>query len=115
MIWVSDWKLHILLRFIEGTHLISDHASLQWLFNLKNLNGRLARWVLRMQQFDFKINHRPGSQKVVSDALSRDLAGISYDVQGSELMDSVLKNPGMFSNFQVEGGTVLLAGNVLGD
>lgn len=92
--------------FIEGTHfyVISDHASLQWLFNLKNPSGRLARWVLRMQQFDFDINHRPGSQNVVPDALSRDIASISIDSDASRLMMNVRKNPGNFPDFKIEDG-----------
>lgn len=37
----------------------------------KELNGRLARWSLQLQPFSFEIRHRKGSQKIVTDTLSR--------------------------------------------
>ena len=33
--------------------------------------GRLARWMLLLQEFDFQIYHRPGVQHAVADYLSR--------------------------------------------
>ena len=33
--------------------------------------GRLARWMLLLQEFDFQIYHRPGVQHAVTDYLSR--------------------------------------------
>lgn len=50
---------------------ITDHASLTWLRNLKDPTGRLARWALQLQSFDYILKHRPGRELVVADALSR--------------------------------------------
>jgi len=50
---------------------ITDHASLKWLMGQKDLSGRLARWSLKLQAFDFTIEHRKGSLNVVPDSLSR--------------------------------------------
>lgn len=60
-------------QYIEGVKftVISDHASLQWLQNLKDPAGRLARWALRLQAYDYEIKHRKGIHMVVPDALSR--------------------------------------------
>lgn len=59
--------------YIEGTQVEvrTDDASLKWLANLKDPQGRLARWALRLQAHDIIIVHRPGSQMAVADALSR--------------------------------------------
>jgi len=50
---------------------ITDHGSLKWLMSQKDLLGRLARWSLKLQAFDFTIEHRKESLNVVPDALSR--------------------------------------------
>lgn len=59
--------------YIEGLPftIITDHASLKWLMSQTELAGRLARWSLKLQAFEFHIEHRRGSQNVVPDALSR--------------------------------------------
>ena len=49
----------------------TDHSSLRWLLNMKNANGRLARWSLLIQQYDFEIIHRPGKYNSNADSLSR--------------------------------------------
>ena len=56
--------------YLEGTRftVVTDHHSLVWLFNLKEANGRLARWILRLQHYDFQIVHRKGKEHVVPDA-----------------------------------------------
>lgn len=59
--------------YIEGHpfKVVTDHASLRWLMRQTDLNGRLARWSLKLQSFEFSIEHRRGSLNVVPDALSR--------------------------------------------
>ena len=49
----------------------TDHAALVWLKNLKNIQGMLARWLAKLQQFHFEIVHRPGAQHGNADGLSR--------------------------------------------
>jgi transposase InsO family protein len=51
--------------------ILTDHKSLQWLLTTKTHQGRLARWALRLQEFDYTITHRAGPLQVVADALSR--------------------------------------------
>ncbi|KAH8265690.1 hypothetical protein KR038_010997, partial [Drosophila bunnanda] len=46
---------------------------------MKDLSGRLARWSLQLQGFNFKIEHRKGSENVVADTLSRCVDEIAVD------------------------------------
>lgn len=59
--------------YVEGLPftIITDHASLKWLMSQKDLTGRLARWSLKLQCFNFNIMHRKGSENIVPDTLSR--------------------------------------------
>ena len=38
---------------------------------MKNPTGRLARWALELQQYNYTILYRKGSQNVVPDLFSR--------------------------------------------
>lgn len=60
-------------RYLYGREFIirTDHAALSWLLRLKNPEGQVARWMEKLQQYDFKIKHRPGRQHLNADALSR--------------------------------------------
>ena len=49
----------------------TDHGSLTWLRNFKEPEGQLARWMERLQEYDFTISHRPGRKHQNADALSR--------------------------------------------
>lgn len=59
--------------YVEGNHfkVITDHSALQWLHRNRDPHGRLARWAMRLQQFDYEIVHRKGKYNTVPDALSR--------------------------------------------
>lgn len=50
--------------------MFTDHSSLCWLSNMKDPDGRLAHWVLKLQHYDYKIIHQPGSQHLNADGLS---------------------------------------------
>ena len=50
--------------------LLTDHEPLQWLSTQK-MEGMLCRWALALQEYDFKIEYKPGSQNGNADALSR--------------------------------------------
>jgi transposase InsO family protein len=67
------WAIEKLRPYIEGSKftVVTDCHSLIWLNNLKDPSGRLSRWALRLQGYDFDIIHRRGKDNVVPDALSR--------------------------------------------
>ena len=58
---------------IHGTYftVVTDHASLRWRQLLREPEGRLARWSLKMQAYNYTILHRHGSKRQNADGLSR--------------------------------------------
>lgn len=38
----------------------TDHVALRWLMYFRELEGQLARWLERLQQYEFEILHRKG-------------------------------------------------------
>ena len=60
-------------HYLLGRHfkVRSDHGSLQWLTTWKDLEGMPARWMARLAQFDFDLEHRKGTAHGNADGLSR--------------------------------------------
>lgn len=51
--------------------LLTDHNPLTSLKGLKDTGGRIARWMLYLQQLDFVVKYKPGRANSNADALSR--------------------------------------------
>ena len=67
---LETWEHH----FLGSPHRLqirSDHKNLTYWQTARKLNRRQARWSLYLSQFDYELVHVPGSQMIVSDALSR--------------------------------------------
>ena len=62
------WRHYLLHR--EFT-LYSDHEALCFLHSQKKLSAKHGRWVETLQDYNFSLRHRPGSENRVADALSR--------------------------------------------
>jgi len=69
VVWVS-----LLLRpYIEGTRFTvrTDHAALKWMLHMDGAHGRLAWWRLRLAEFDYVVQTRPGASHHAADKMSR--------------------------------------------
>ena len=104
-------------HFLIGKHftLRTDHNSLTWLRNFREPEGQMARWLERLQEFDFTIFHRQRKKHTNADALSRlPCRQCGYGSHSSEVKitaASLVGGEGM-GNFQQEDkilGSVLQA------
>jgi hypothetical protein len=51
--------------------MFTDHSTLKYLVNKLVLGGRICRWLLLFQEFDFEVTVKSGKLNVGPDHLSR--------------------------------------------
>jgi len=68
-----------------------DHKPLEWLATMSDAHGRRGRWIDMLQDFSFKIVHRPGMRHANADALSRNPVGqvVDDDDFNEEIQDDL--------------------------
>ncbi len=79
------WAVTLLRPYLEGIHFVvrTDHAALRWILNLSTSGKRLERWRLRLLEYDFEVQYRPGHQHHAADLMSR----LPSDGQDSDPID----------------------------
>lgn len=110
------WAVKKFRCYVEGTRfeVVTDHASLRWLANLKDPAGRLGRWALQLQAYDFDLVHRKGKYHQVPDALSRAVIGADLikieekdqDEWYKQLRQKVERSPEQYPSWKVEEGQI---------
>ncbi|GJW62779.1 putative reverse transcriptase domain-containing protein [Tanacetum coccineum] len=67
------FALKIWRHYLYGTKctLFTDHKSLQYILDQKELNIRQSHWVELLNDYDCEIRYHPRKENVVADALSR--------------------------------------------
>src|SRR5579862_5271931 len=66
------WAMDLYRHYLQGRHFIfvTDNSALKWLTQQPNM-GIYARWILRLQEFDFTVQHKKGKTHTNADVLSR--------------------------------------------
>ncbi|GKC92626.1 putative reverse transcriptase domain-containing protein, partial [Tanacetum coccineum] len=49
----------------------TDHKSLQYILDQKELNMRKCQWIELLSDYDYEIRYHPGKANVLADALNR--------------------------------------------
>jgi hypothetical protein len=70
---------HYLLGYKIIFH--TDHGALKYLVNKPDLSGRIARWILLLQEFDYEVQVKKGKSNSNADFLSR--------IRGEEAEESI--------------------------
>lgn len=67
------WAAQKLSCYLYGARFIfeTDHCPLTWLNQMSHKNGRLLRWSLTLQQYNFEVRYKKGKLHGNADGLSR--------------------------------------------
>ncbi|GJT46329.1 putative reverse transcriptase domain-containing protein [Tanacetum coccineum] len=70
---VVVFALRLWRHYLYGTKCVvyTDHKSLQYILDQKELNMRQRRWIKLLSDYDCEIRYHPSKTNVVADALSR--------------------------------------------
>ena len=58
----------------------TDHTVLKWLLNLQDSSSRLTRWAVKLSEYDYVVEHQPGTKMRHADAHSRSVHRVEKDV-----------------------------------
>ncbi|KAL0536830.1 hypothetical protein IC582_025792 [Cucumis melo] len=108
------WRHYL---FGEKCHIFTDHKSLKYIFDQKELNLRQRRWLELIKDYDCTIEYHPGKANVVADALSRKsrlpksaLCGIRVallnELRGSKAVVTTEDSGSLLAQFQVRSSLV---------
>nr|GEV80705.1 retrotransposon protein, putative, Ty3-gypsy subclass [Tanacetum cinerariifolium] len=67
------FTLRLWRHYLYGTKCVvfTDHKSLQYILNQKELNLRQRRWIELLSDYDCEIRYHPGKANVVAESLNR--------------------------------------------
>ena len=83
-------------QYLANSHftIYTDHSALKYLMNIKISTGRLARWALILQGYNYTVIHRPGKINSAADAISRIEYPTDIDTESNHETDDL---PHIFS------------------
>jgi len=81
------WSMLNLRHSLDGHRFLkkTDHQALSWIFRTTDSRGRLMRWRLRLSEYTFDVQYKPGAWHHAPDFLSRtdndaDVKDINADI-----------------------------------
>ena len=75
-------------HYIYGSHftVYTDHNPLKYITKIKNPNGRLMRYSMILQEYDFEVLYKPGKRHQNADTLSR------YPFESPDYIDEEIRD-----------------------
>jgi len=94
---IRNWRPYLWGRKFR---LVIDHSALRWLHTMKNTaeggpTSRLMRWALKLGEYRFTIEHKPGALHKDADGISQLVAYIYLD-KATYISAVQSLNPGSF-------------------
>jgi hypothetical protein len=67
------WECKYFRQYLYGRRftIVTDHRPLTWIFSIKDPSSRLLRWRLKLEEYEYEVVHKKGSNNTNADALSR--------------------------------------------
>ena len=93
------WAMEYFDYYLSGATftVYTDHNPLTYLRSIPQPHGRLARWILRLEQYQFNIKYKPGKDIPHADALSRQtslaMVQLPADLDLKELSEEQKRDP----------------------
>ena len=92
-----EWA-HYLKGNDQITEVLTDHQNLTFFRKPQNLNRRQARWILDLQEYNFKITHRSGKSNTKADLWSQ---WADYPKGENDNQDIILLKEELFQNIEI--------------
>ena len=73
-------KWNVYLKGSDKVELVTDHNPLCWLRSQRDPRRTFARWILELEEYNYEVTYRPGTQNSLPDYLSR-VPGQEVDAQ----------------------------------
>jgi hypothetical protein len=90
------WAIRQFRTYVHGVHfyVITDHNALVWLMSIRDPTGKLARWAIYLQSYDYEIKHRKGRVHSNVDTLSRPVLAVSVaNTSVNDILDITTTDP----------------------
>jgi hypothetical protein len=85
---VFGTDIHRCFLYGRKFKIVTYHAALEWLITVKNHHcAQLTRWVLKLSEYDFDIEHKAGKKHVNADCLSRHIASVAAEASNRKPQD----------------------------